>query len=139
MNTVHVEPLWTCVLVTLCAFLVLMQPTLRYTITGWKAKRKDILDSLSPEARRTYFLMFAGGQGPPKDPEEASTRFEEFYTAWYGRRYFLFPGILLGLTGLTAISAVVFSILGEGIFAPNPIFKIPLIANAALAAVGRYS
>ena len=80
MTTVHVEPLWTCALVTLCAFLVLMQPTLRYTITGWKAKRKDILDSLNPDARRTYFLMFAGGQDPPKDPDEASTRFEEFYT-----------------------------------------------------------
>lgn len=130
--SVQINALWTGSFVTLCALLVLMQPMLRYVRSGWKAKRKDIMDSLSPKARLAYYLMFNGSEPRPKTTEQACEQFERFYTAWYGRRYFIVPGVLLGLTGLIATSAVVFSVLGEQLFAPNPLFKIPIIAIASL-------
>lgn len=127
-----IQALWTCSFVASCTLFLLLQPTLRYLRSGWKAKRKDIMDSLSPKARLAYYIMFGSSEPRPADSAEASIKFEDFYTAWYGRRYFVIPALLLGLVGLPAITAVVFSALGEGIFSPNPLFKVPLIASASL-------
>jgi hypothetical protein len=91
------------------------------------------MDSLSPNARLAYYVMFGGSEPLPKSADEACKKFERFYSDWYGRRYFTIPGILLGLVGLTATTAVVVSALGGGILAQNSLFKIPIIASASLA------
>src|ERR1700685_2887793 len=106
-----IPPVWTCLFVTLLVTLVLLQPMLRYIKTGWRAKRKDIMDSLSPKARFAYYLMFGCGEKRPNSQEEACKNFEDLYSEWYGRRHFTLPAILFGLTGLASTAAVVISAL----------------------------
>jgi hypothetical protein len=128
----EIQPFWTCLFVSIGATLILMQPLLRYVCTGWNAKRKDIMDSLNPKARLSYYLMFGCSEPRPTSAAEACVSFENLYYKWYGRRYFIGPGILLGLTSFTATAAVVVTVLGKGLLASNPLFNIGVIASAAL-------
>lgn len=126
------DPSWTCLFVFLAATGVLIQPMLRFVMVGWAAKRKEILDALTPNACRIYFEMFSGcGRVPPL--EKAAIEFARLYDRWYGRRYFIIPGILLLLSGATAIAAVVYTVLGKPQGSPNPLFNLPQPAIAALA------
>jgi hypothetical protein len=128
-----IGPLGICLFLVFCATATLMQPMLRYVLVGWRAKRKDIMDGLTPSARRTYFQMFGGDETVPLDLTQASKRFEDLYIEWYGRRHFIIPGVLLLLVGLTATASVVFTVLGQGIFPANLLFNLPQTAIAALA------
>ena len=119
-----------CVLIALGTG-ILVQPMLRYICVGWQAKRKEIMDGLSPSARHEYFTMFSGSQPPPDKPD-ASKEFEKLYERWYGRRYFCIPAILLGAVALIASSSLVLSYFGKGFPSANALFHLPIVATAAL-------
>jgi hypothetical protein len=126
------QEFWTAILLTVCSTATFLQPMLRYVVVGWSAKRRDIMNGLSPGARCAYFLMFGSGDLAPQ-PREAATEFEKLYDSWYGRRYFILPGLLLFIVGAIAATSVVFSIAARGPYPGNPVFNLSPIAISAIS------
>jgi hypothetical protein len=109
----------------------LIFPLIRYITTGWNAKRRDIFDGLMPEARVAYFEMYNAADNAVRQDPSAS--FDKMYTRWYGRQFFLWPGILVFAAGLIAVVLVVSSVLAKAKFLVNPLFDLPPTAVAAVA------
>jgi hypothetical protein len=126
------------VLLVLLGETALLGPLIRYLIVGWEAKRRDIMNGLSTDARLSYFEMFQRDRDPPA-PGRVHHDFERLYGRWYGRRYFAAPAVLLTLTGLIVVAVVVFSALDERGFLVNPLFNVPWPATAALAGAFMWS
>jgi hypothetical protein len=121
-----------------CAALIfigtfaLVMPLIRYVTRGWKAKRRDIMDGLDADARRCYFAMFIrSGERPAND--DPSKAFERLYETWYGRRFFLVPGVLLFAVGLIIVWTVTVTCLHRLGYITDPVFTLPDIAMAAFA------
>jgi len=117
-------------LLVVCVIAPIMMPVLRYVWTGWHAKRKDIMDGLNAEARQAYFEMFVRSE-PKPDLGTATPRFDELHERWYGRRYFLIPGLLLFAVSTVIVTLVVLTMLDRVGYISNPIFNVPEIAMAA--------
>jgi hypothetical protein len=112
---------------------VMMAPFFAYVVVGWRAKRKDIMEGFDPNARAAYFKMFCGNEANAS-PDAAVHKFEKLYAQWYGRRFFLVPGILLFTVTLIEITVIVLTTLHvAGYSKINPLFDIPSIALAAIA------
>ncbi|MDB5863874.1 MAG: hypothetical protein JWO70_1680 [Betaproteobacteria bacterium] len=126
------EKVWLCVTLIFIGTFALVMPLIRYVTTGWKAKRKDIMDGLDAHARMCYFEMFSRSGATPAEAD-ASKAFEQLYTQWYGRRFFLVPGLLLFAVGVIAVTVVTFTCLHRLGYMHNPLFDVPDIAMAALA------
>jgi hypothetical protein len=126
------------VLLVLLCETALLGPLIRYLIVGWEAKRRDIMNGLSSDARLSYFEMFQRDRIPPAHGR-VHHEFERLYSRWYGRRYFAAPALLLTLTGLIVVALVVFSALDERGFLVNPLFNVPWPATAALAGAFMWS
>ena len=105
----------------------LILPFLTYVVVGWQAKRKDILDGLTEDARQAYFDCFhrTGASSPET--------FEEVYLKWYGRRFFLPPGVLLCLVSITIVTLVAFTALHRQGYQGQKILFLPDTAIAAIA------
>lgn len=111
-------------------------PMLAYATVGWRAKRNDVLDSLTPEARFAYFRMFCRGSSRPADAQAAVQAFETMYGRWYGRRFYLLPCVLLLLAATAAITSVVTTSLGAvGYTADHSLLQLPRLPDAAVAAL----
>jgi hypothetical protein len=82
------------------ATTLIMIPVVRFLYVGWSAKREDIMDGQSAEARHKYFAMFHRTRSI--DEKDAFDRFDEFYIRWYGRRQYIPASILLLLVGLVS-------------------------------------
>ena len=82
------------------ATTLIMIPVARFLFVGWSAKREDIMDGQSAEARHKYFAMFHRTRSI--DRKDAFERFDEFYIRWYGRRRYIPASILLLLVGLVS-------------------------------------
>jgi hypothetical protein len=121
-----------CYLLIFAETAAIMLPLIRYVWVGWKAKRKDIMDGLSADARLAYFKMFIR-DGKERTPAQASAEFEALYEQWYGRRFFLLPGLLLLLVALLGSTLVTFSALAGIGCVTNIVCAIPDTAIAALA------
>jgi hypothetical protein len=120
-------------LIIIAATLMLILPLLRYVIVGWQAKRNDIMEGLDADARLAYFEMFCRNCGP-QDLNTVSAEFEKLYYKWYGRSFFLVPGILLFLVGLIEVTPIIFTVLRtQGYIIENPFFDVPAIGIAAIA------
>jgi hypothetical protein len=126
------------VLLILLGVTALLGPLLRYLIVGWEAKRRDIMNGFSTEARLSYFEMFQRDHKPPAR-DKVDDAFERLYIRWYGRRYFAAPALLLTLTGVIVVSLVVLSALDNRGFLANPLFDIPWPAIAALSGAFMWS
>jgi hypothetical protein len=126
------EKIWVCALLISIGTFSLLMPLIRYSTIGWKAKRQDIMDGLDATARVCYFAMFSRSGNPPTEAN-ASAAFEQLYTKWYGRRFFLVPGLLLFAVGLIVVSVVTLTGLNRLGYMTNPIFSVPDIAMAAFA------
>jgi hypothetical protein len=110
----------------------LLMPFGRYLITGWLAKRDDILDGLDADARVAYFTMFIR-TGPPPDRNAAMVEFDRFYRRWYGRWHFLGPGLLYGAAAIVVCVALTTSgLLLLAVLPPLPTGHVPTTALAAL-------
>jgi hypothetical protein len=114
------------------ATLVLVLPLLQYVAAGWRARRSEIMDGLSADARYAYFRMFIQSKERPTR-EEAFKKFEEMYTHWYGRRFFAVPGILLLVVGGSAAAIEVMTALQLVNFSTDPLFVLPTPAVAAVS------
>lgn len=121
-----------CLLLIFCGTAVVMIPFVHYVIAGWSAKRKDIMDGFDAEARFEYFKMFCRSR-PIPTLENAPAEFTKFHARWYGRRYFIMPGILLLLLSFTGVAVVTLTGLDRLQFLHNPLIKIPDTAMAAMA------
>ena len=119
-----------CHLVITASITMLIAPLFRYALLGWKAKQRDIMDGFDPRAIRAYFGMFSRGSLPPEGQEVAE--FEKMYTKWYGRRFFILPGIILFVVGYLAIAMVVYTAMDKLGYIRNPIVNLPETAVAAL-------
>ncbi len=82
------------------ATILIMAPVTRFVHRGWNAKREDIMDGQSADARHKYFVMFH--RTSRIDKKDAFRRFNEFYIRWYGRRRYVFPVTLLLVVGLVS-------------------------------------
>ncbi|MDN8616288.1 hypothetical protein [Variovorax ginsengisoli] len=116
--------------------LALMLPMLRYLRSGWGAKRLDIIDGLSGEARLAYFQMF-NRTNSPANAGDAVGAFEDLYKHWFGRRYFLWPGVLFFVVGFLSVALAVSGGLHRLDFIDGgPLCNLP--DNAIYALAGAY-
>jgi len=114
-------------------FALLILPFLSYTWVGWEAKRKDIMDGLNADSRLAYFEMFSRADARPA-ANNAMREFEKLYGRWYGRKYFVFPGALLGIVGLIAVGLLTMTGLHRMHYiADSLLFDVPDTAMAAIA------
>jgi hypothetical protein len=90
------------------------------------------MDGLGPDARIAYFQMFKRNLPTPAR-DEASEKFDALYSDFYGRKFFLLPGILLFLIGLITTASVTYTILGDIGYVINPFSALPFTAISALA------
>jgi hypothetical protein len=127
-----VQQLSVCLLLMFCGTAVVMIPFAHYVIAGWSAKRKDIMDGFDAESRLEYFKMFCRSS-PIPTLEDAPAEFEKFHARWYGRRYYIMPGLLLLLLTVTGVMVVTLTGLDRLGFLHNPLIKIPDTAMAAMA------
>jgi hypothetical protein len=121
-----------CLLLISCGTAVVIIPFAHYLVAGWRAKRKDIMDGFDAKARLEYFKMFCRGS-PIPTPENASAEFTKFHAKWYGRRYFIVPGLLLLTLSFTMVSVITLTGLDRLQFLSNPLLKMPDTAMAAMA------
>jgi hypothetical protein len=84
----------------LLATILVLAPVTRFLCTGWAAKREDIMDGQSVEARYKYFAMFHRTKSIDKN--DAFDRFDEFYIQWYGRKRFIPAATLLLFVALVS-------------------------------------
>jgi hypothetical protein len=119
-------------LLLFCGTAVVMIPLAHYVIAGWSAKRKDIMDGFNADARLAYFQMFCRSS-PIPTLQNASAEFTKFHAKWYGRRYFIMPGLLLLLLSFTGVGVVTLTGLDRLNFLHNPLIKIPDTAMAGMA------
>lgn len=119
-------------LLVVCGIAPIMVPVVHYIWAGWHAKRKDIMDGLNADARQAYFEMFVRSE-PKPDLDKATSRFDALYKKWYGRRYFLVPGLLLFAVSTIIVTLVLLSMLDRVGYMSNPFFNVPNIAIAATA------
>lgn len=82
------------------ATTLIMIPVVRYLYVGWSAKREDIMDGQSADARHKYFAMFHRTKNI--DKKDAFNRFEDFYIRWYGRKQYIPAVTLLLFVGLVS-------------------------------------
>jgi hypothetical protein len=90
------------------------------------------MDGFGSEARLEYFKMFCRSSPTPA-LEEASAEFTKLHARWYGRRYFIMPGLLLFLLTFTGVSIVILTNLDRLHFLTNPLIAMPDTAMAAMA------
>jgi hypothetical protein len=119
-------------LVIFCITLTLTVPLLHYVAIGWRARRKDIMDGLGPDARHAYFSMFCRSDPAPL-AAKVEAAFSALYTHWYGRRFFILPGLLLLLLGSIASTGCVLTALHWIKCIADPFCEFPGPAVAALA------
>ena len=82
------------------ATALIMLPVARFLYVGWSAKREDIMDGQSADARHKYFAMFHRTQRV--DKKDAFDRFDAFYIRWYGRKRYIPATSLLFVAGLVS-------------------------------------
>jgi hypothetical protein len=121
-----------CGLLIFIGTATMMAPLVHYVIVGWQAKRKDVMDGLNSNACLLYFKMFSPTE-VPESPEKAVPAFEQLYRRWYGRRFFLVPGLLLLLTAVAAVAIVTLTALRMSNYLKNPLFDLPETGMAAVA------
>ena len=82
------------------ATILIMAPVTRFLYVGWAAKREDIMDGQSTDARHKYFAMFHRTMSI--DKKDAFDKFDEFYIQWYGRKRYTPAATLLLFVGLVS-------------------------------------
>lgn len=122
---------YEAVILCVVAELVLLTPVLRYIHTGWRAKRRDIIDGLDESACQAYFDMFCRTERPTKGKSRQA--FFDLYFRWYGRSKFVLPLIELFLVSTLAITSVALSLAQHLGNIPSPMFPLDLPAAAALS------
>ncbi len=89
--------------------LLPLTPVLVFIIVGWRVKKNEIMDGLTKEAKQKYFEMFSLSSLKGKTAREMD--FGDFYSLWYGRRFYILPVALLVAALLFASTVVVFTAL----------------------------
>ena len=84
--------------------MVPLTPVLVFIIVGWRVKKNEIMDGLTKEAGQKYFEMFSLSSLRGRTAREMD--FGDFYSLWYGRRFYILPVALLVLV-LTFVSILV--------------------------------
>lgn len=119
-----------CHLVIIAAMTMLLAPLVRYAVLGWAIKRRDILDGFDQAAVQAYYQMFSRA-APPGGATLAE--FDKLHRRFYGRHFFILPGLILLLVGWLAVTLVVFTAMDQAGYIKNPLFNLPEIAMASLA------
>jgi hypothetical protein len=118
-------------LVIIASMCVVLAPMFRYVIWGWRAKKQDITDGMDEAALSAYFAMFSRRDRPKPGDETAA--FDTMYSTWYGRRFFVLPGLILFLVSLISVVLVTFTAFDTLGHYTNPVVNLPATAVAALA------
>jgi len=127
-------PVITAVGSFIITLIFLYAPVIHYLLSGWFAKRREILSSFSEENIETYFeVFFSTEAGSGEDPQ---LLFDRLYHKRFGRRHFLIPGVCLFVISgfvLSFISWTVFDWLDKS---HNNQLPFPNVGVASL--VGAY-
>jgi len=124
---------WLPAILSGVILLLSITPMLVYVRVGWRAKALDIKNSLGPSACLLYFKAFYASAHVPEDEADATRLFNALYHDWYGRRFFIVPGIVYFLTMLLSISLTVFTLVQPASVAGGPFGVVPNPAIAAMA------
>lgn len=121
------------VVAILIGVLVPVTPVLVFVCVGWRVKKNEIMDGLSKEAKQKYFEMFSLSSLKGRSARELD--FGDFYSLWYGRRFYILPVALLVLVLGFASTVVVFTALHHfpAFTDRHEPYDLPSAAMAALA------
>jgi hypothetical protein len=119
--------------------VLLIFPILHYVVVGWKYKKVDITNSIDDSAKKIYLEKFQNqlwveiGKKLNREVNEddAHRVFLNLYHSRFGRRYFIFPIILISI--IIIISS---SLVAEAIIAvPEDIWPQLGLSSAAISAL----
>ncbi len=71
----------------------LFAPIVHYLISGWVARRREILSSFTEETVLRYYQVFFSAE--VKDIKDPTLDFVNFYGKRFGRQHFIIPGVCL--------------------------------------------
>lgn len=112
------------------ASVMVLLPVLQYLVRLWAPRRDNILSYLGKDSLTLYYERFYPDATPVKDSVEED--FTKYFNKRYGRRYYVFPIILLAL--LTFASAFAISrTLQVWQKAVSDPYSLPWIVVSALA------
>jgi len=120
-------------LLSIVIILLAVAPMAVYVAVGWRAKHLDIQNSLSPAACRLYFKAFYASARVPEDDAAAMRAFDALYHRWYGRRFFIVPGLVYFLTMALSVILTVFTLVHPADAEGGPFAVAPNAAIAAMA------
>ena len=90
----------------LLGFLLL--PVLTFLVSGWPAKRREVLNSISEIGVRTYLKQFFPNEYPEGGNLEA---FTSHYDKRFGRRHYALPLLFLGLVGALLLALMISALM----------------------------
>ncbi len=113
-------------------FALLVLPTIRYLMTGWKIRRDKLLAYLDSGALQTYYSQFPYN---PSTQTDLCKRFREQFNYLYGRRHFVIPIFLF--SALCAIGGWLSVRSVQAVFHVAP-FPLGLPRTTLLALAGGF-
>lgn len=121
-------------ILALVALVLLITPIIHYVLTGWTARREQILAGFKDEGIRYYFCLFYPADVEiGDDPHAALAR---FYDRQFGRQHFILPGAVLLVVSICTIGFAAWACFSWLRPEEKGSLKIPAIAVGAI--VGAY-
>ena len=110
----------------LLGFLLL--PVLTFLVSGWPAKRREVLNSISEIGVGTYLKQFF----PNEYPEGGNLKaFTSHYDNRFGRRHYALPLLFLGLVGALLLALMISELMRTLGKTDCSLLEIPLVSIAA--------
>ena len=145
--------LWIYLFIAILPLLALVLPLGMYLKGGWKLRRDEIFSCFTDTAVERYFktffqteyesLVIKRPQAKPPDDKKIDSGtltkfrdiFEDYYTQCFGRRKFLFPGLLLMIIAacFLAFSAISVQFYLEGWLNPAKAQPVSYVLLGSLA------
>ncbi len=106
---------WQPLLIDFVLTAILAWPLCNFLFFGWQRKLDEIDNSLTDEAKKTYFKVYLGQD---LTGGAVNKKFSEYYQIWFGKRLFVVPVILVLIIAI--IEDFVLAQELDQLLAPNP-------------------
>ncbi len=110
--------------------LFLVAPILVFLVSGWLARKREIVNSISKTGAKIYLDQFFGNDS---GEERDLPAFEKCYTRRFGRRMYIVPLVLLTLSASLLLILAVSEVLRLLDATSDSILRLPVVSIAALA------
>ncbi|HZQ11393.1 MAG TPA: hypothetical protein VFB31_01130 [Pseudolabrys sp.] len=120
---------WAPIVIDFILTAILVRPLCNFLLYGWARKFEEIDNSLTDEAKQTYFKVYLGQE---LAADKVDGAFSELYQRWFGRRRFITPVVLV-----FAVATIENFVLAQTLIqlvSPNP-----KLDTASAAIAGAYT